>query len=540
MNKTIAALAIAGLSFSSVAKGETYLVLDDEGAPTKLHQITIDLTEDDAVGTQVVTSLATGKRAKSSSITRADAEELIADAAAATAIEFNDDGYSVAHIVAAIPPNGSLRKAIDREIVRVASKVRAAEKALAAAQSNQSKALAAWGDLVGVDNNVLRVALTDAPINAWSILVNSTGETVVDNRDNQAEAIGQMDASVGEAYVTLYNAEDNVKSITETIRLRTAAIAKAKAAKQSTLALAQGLLAFNEELEEANIALADAKVALSDAIATSNGNSKDLSVEEKAARTAAEAELKALRVEYIALPAKILAAQTAGLAAKVASDKASDALAAIQVAVWKYTHSDISVSQADDDNSIIVLVQTPDGKVGTYSGPGMTAASPMFAIAARSGYVVSQFEEGDILVNGVSAAESEVGTATAKQSFMVDGALDLFYVDGSPEDKPDAIARVKNGKIMLNAPKASITTQDDPETTDENEEVVSYVLDNKKALKHGLILKNGLLSGKWIDNKESVTGSAGNFGGVNKAYYNDEVIAGADAGAEEPPAVPAE
>jgi hypothetical protein len=92
---------------------------------------------------------------------------------------------------------------------------------------------------------------------------------------------------------------------------------------------------------------------------------------------------------------------------------------------------------------------------------------------------------------------------------------------------------------MLNAPRQVITTPDDPET-DEDEEVVSYVLDNKKVLKHGLILKNGLLSGKWIDNKESVTGSAGNFGGVNRAYYNDSMIAGADAGAEEPPAVPGE
>jgi len=545
MNKTIAALAIAGLSFSSVAKGETYLVLDDATNPTKLHQITIDLTDENAAGTQVVTNLATGKRAKSSPILRDKAVELIGeDPEAAEAVEFDDDGYdgySVTHIVAATPEGGALSKAIAKETVKVAAKVRAAEKVLATAQSNLSKALVAWGDLVGVDGPELSVALTDAPINAWSILVSSTGETVQDLRGKMDAARGEMDSSVADAYVIVHESEDNVKVLTEAVRLKTAAVAKAKAAKQkqSITALSTQLLGLNEQLEEANGGLVEAKAALVDAIATYNKSLTNVSAEDKATMGAAETEFKALRADYVGLPAKILAAQTAGLAAEAAYDKASDALAAIRVAEWKYTHSDISVSQADDDNSIIVLVQTPDGKVGTYSGPGMIATSPMFAIAARSGYVVSQFEQGDILVNGVSAAESEVGTATAKQSFMVDGALDLLYVDGSPEDKPDAIARVKNGKVMLNAPRLAITTPDDP-ATDDNEEVASYVLDKAKPLKHGLILKNGLLSGKGIDNKETVTGSAGKFGGVNKAYVNGEVIAGADAGAEEPPADPAE
>jgi len=429
MNKTIAALAIAGLSFSSAAKGGTYLVLDDATKPTKLHQITIDLDDNAAMGTQVVTNLATGKRAKSSPISRNVAVELIGDdadaAKAAEAIEFDSDGYRVAHIVAAAPEDSSLSKVIAKAKVNVAAKVRAAEKVLDTALSNQSKALSAWGDLVGVDNGVLSVALNDAPINAWSILVNSTGKTVQDLKEKMDAARGEMDSSVAEAYVVLHGSEDEIKVITEAIRLRTAAIAKAKAEKKSTTALQLGLVALNDSLEEANKGLADAKVALADAIATYNGNLKDLSADEISTNKSAEAEFKALRAEYIALPAKILAAQTAGLAAKAASDKASDALAAIEVAVWKYTNCDISISQADDDNSILLLVQNPDGKVGTYSGPGVTATSPMFAIAARSGYVVSQLEAEEILVNQ-DAADIEVGTATAKQSLWLQ-VLSICY-----------------------------------------------------------------------------------------------------------------
>jgi len=328
-----------------------------------------------------------------------------------------------------------------------------------------------------------------------------------------------MDPSVFAAYNGLWAAEDAVKSVTEEIRLANAALAKARADKKSkdTLrAISVTLLELADELEDANSDLADARTALAEALASFKEVFADLDADEKAVVTEAETELKAIRAEFLAFPAQILAAQAAGLKAKEALEKADDAFDSFQVLHWKYTNSYLSMSQADDDNGVVIVVQTPDGKSQQYFGPAVIRgagdeAHPMFAVAARAGYAVSQTDDSGLLVNDEPVAEpndegtgSEYGIARDKQSFVTKGALDEL-VDEKEAPEPKFFARVKNGKILLNESKKVVDTSgDDPVTT--------YVLNKSKVLKHGLIVKMGLLSGKGVDNKETVSGIVGFFG----------------------------
>jgi hypothetical protein len=547
MNKTIAALGIAGLSFSSVAKAEVNHYLKLSSDEKKLVQITIDLSQDPAKpglkgGTKVETTLATGKRSARSTIKSSDFAATKTflggeEAEKAKAVEFASDGYTVGNLVAALDEENKtdpISKALIREEAKNKSKMTVAKKAQAAATAAYEEALTEWEGLVGLvelegsdeGTTVPKWPLNGDTINAWEVLSSSTGETLSDLELLYNEAGDRMDSSVFQAYDDLYVAEDSVREHTEEIRLTQARLAKAKAEKNSAAALlfSKDLLDLADALESANSDLAEARTALTEAVATFNKEVLvDLTPEEQAEVRQAEADLKAIRAEWIALPARLLAAQTAGLKAKAALDSANGAVKALNVPKWKFTNCGYSLSQADEDDEIILVLQTPDGKVATYSGPGVTEASPMFALAARTGYVVSQLEEEKWLVNGelVDKEKSAVdGTASAKQSFVTDGALDLLVDEeeaAKEAPKYDVFARVKNGKILLNGSKeVKVESTDNPPTTS-----LTYVLDKAKALKHGLVLKMGLLSGKWVDNKESVTGVVGTFSETNTIIANE-------------------
>ncbi len=519
MNKTFAALAIAGLSFSPVAQAatKTYLksvINNDDLKASAVWQVTIDLAKltagtekDDLKGTYKKISLSTGK-ASGSKATLTKIEELMGGVALDEADEvtsFPSDTASVFMLVAQREGDMAIKNALAKADAAAVTKRQAAEKKVEAA----SKASESAAD--ALENLRVQVNATQADY----------GLALANISDNGAGDLADAIIAVYAAESRLNKDEPGLNSngvwvvkrsaATELIELK-ADLAKAKKEKRSTEAL-------DRQIEDATKASADAKKELDDlkkdlkaAQDTFNKelSNTDLTPEQVKGTKASIISLGKFRATWLGYASKLKKAIDLEEKTIDALASAQEALASIQNEEWKVTHSFLSVSQsgsAASTKSVVAVLQRPGGKAVTYNGPGYTAAGNVFAIGA-SGYVVG-FDGAARTVNGYPVLNEASGTAASNFST---GDVSTSLVAAADEDgaPPTALAedtiiyKVVNGKVL------TYKTKLDPDGTE------AYVIGDQVANK--IALKLGLLSGQF--GKDAVVGVVGTFADAPRAYSN--------------------
>jgi len=502
MNKTFAALALAGISFSSMAHAatKTYLKVDSDGK--NLLNVSIDLAKTTGSGTGKSINLETGK-VTSFKLSLAAAVNDLGLTSADEAVEYGNQGIEVTKVTA------------DATETKLASVLLKAQTALLTKQAAlRKKADDADAAVAKADT-----AITDlnAAIDLIAASYTEAQKTLEDNGATDLKdalvAVDVLDDALNKDVPNTANGKPTLCLKSELKKLQ-AKLAAAKTAKEDIAvinALEVDITTMNGEIKIATENLANAKTTLASVVAAFTKDTlPNLGADAKKAINPAKAALASARTKWLGYAAKQVAVKAAKDKADAALKAANDAVTAAGNEDWKVLDSFLSISQSQNSKSVTIVLQPASGKAITYSGPAIVndgSEKKMFVIGSGN-YTVSDVGSG-VSVNGTAAAATAVLTGAQNQSYVTSNVMDQFSKasSGATSDltKSDLIYQIKNGKLFVSA------TKEQPADSG------TYVLGS--AVTHKLVWKLGLISG--TVGKDTLSGAIGtDTGGAPTLYLN--------------------